>query len=246
MPPAAARKTVTLRQFVHHDLTVYALAASAAGVTVLALTQPADGQIVYTPAHEQIGRNGKMLIDLNNDGITDVVVREIPRINTFRSNSLQAVPRPVGGIKQGSYLGFAAAMRAGSRIGSPDVFDSKIALIVNWTLYGDYYRGSWAGAPTSYLGIKFPIKGDTHYGWVRLNAQYNSQGKDIDVLMTGYAYETQPNTAIRAGDEGEKAGSAPEKSGETAPQSHSAAKCVMTLGILALGAQNPYLSRCSD
>src|SRR5579872_1282010 len=231
MPPTVSRKIVPLRKFVHKDLTVYALAASAAGVAALALTQPAAGQIIYTPAHEQIGRNGKMLIDLNNDGITDVIVREIPRINTFRANSLQAVPRlSVVGVKLERYLGFAAAMRAGSRIGSPDVFDSKIALIVNWTLYGDYYRGSWAFAPSSYLGIKFPIKGETHYGWVRLNARYDSQGKDIGVLMTGYAYETQPNTAIRAGDEGEKAGSAPESSGGTARQSRSAAEREMTLG----------------
>ncbi len=51
MPPSVKlRKTVNLGQSVHHDLTVYALAAGAAGVSVLALAQPADAEVVYNPS----------------------------------------------------------------------------------------------------------------------------------------------------------------------------------------------------
>jgi hypothetical protein len=45
-----SRDTVTLSDSVHHQLNMYALAASAAGVSVLALAQPAECKIIYTHA----------------------------------------------------------------------------------------------------------------------------------------------------------------------------------------------------
>jgi hypothetical protein len=46
--------------------------AVAAGVGMLALAQPSEAKIVYTPANAQIGGTvGKLNLDLNNDGITD-------------------------------------------------------------------------------------------------------------------------------------------------------------------------------
>src|SRR6516162_10029106 len=50
-------------------LGMYAVAATAAGVGVLALTEPADASVVFTPAHTKI--TGSISLDLNNDGIPD-------------------------------------------------------------------------------------------------------------------------------------------------------------------------------
>jgi hypothetical protein len=61
MPSAAAiRKTAKLRQSVHHDLTAYALAAGAAGVSLLSLAQPSEAEVVYTPANQTIGPPGQL------------------------------------------------------------------------------------------------------------------------------------------------------------------------------------------
>jgi hypothetical protein len=67
------RKTASnLSESVVHQLNMYALAASAAGVGVLALTQPAEAKIVYTPANVNIVQNGGLFrFDLNHDGIPD-------------------------------------------------------------------------------------------------------------------------------------------------------------------------------
>lgn len=54
-------------------LNSYALAASAAGVGVLVLAEPAEGKIVYTPAHVKIGYNSEYNLDINHDGITDFI-----------------------------------------------------------------------------------------------------------------------------------------------------------------------------
>ena len=52
MKPQPPKTPSKLSDSVHHQLSLYALAASAAGVGVLALAQPADAKIVYTPAHK--------------------------------------------------------------------------------------------------------------------------------------------------------------------------------------------------
>ena len=46
------------------QLNHYALAASAAGVSVLALVYPADAKVVFTPVHQVIGHNGVYNLDL--------------------------------------------------------------------------------------------------------------------------------------------------------------------------------------
>jgi hypothetical protein len=48
---------------------MYALAATTAGVGTLALVQPAEAKIIYTPAHVKIVRASIVSLDLNHDGV---------------------------------------------------------------------------------------------------------------------------------------------------------------------------------
>jgi hypothetical protein len=68
----AKRAVARLGASLDKNLMSYAMAAGAAGVGLLALAQPADAKIVYTPAHRNIG--AKTFIDLNHDGINDFKV----------------------------------------------------------------------------------------------------------------------------------------------------------------------------
>jgi hypothetical protein len=61
-----ARNTVELSDSVHQQLNAYALAASAAGVSLLALTQPSAAKIVYTPTHQVIGTKHNYALALNH------------------------------------------------------------------------------------------------------------------------------------------------------------------------------------
>jgi hypothetical protein len=65
-----SRKTANLSPSVNRRLSVYALAAGAAGVSALALAQPAEAKIIYTHADRVFGHQG-VVIDLNHDGIND-------------------------------------------------------------------------------------------------------------------------------------------------------------------------------
>ena len=71
-----SRKPANLSESIHQQLNMYALAAGAAGVSVLALAQPSEAEIKYTPTHVVIGKGGVSIynLDLNHDGITDFTI----------------------------------------------------------------------------------------------------------------------------------------------------------------------------
>jgi hypothetical protein len=235
-----SRKAAKLSHPLHRDLAAYALAAGAAGVSLLALAPPAEAQIVYTPMHELLTNYGHMSIDLNNDGVVDVTIREIlcTEGEPGRVNSLQADPSVGAGFVSN---GFIKAMSAGSIIGGQDLFASGPSTMYTMSTHGAYYSGPWALAGTKYLGIRFLIGSETHYGWARIRAT-REHNHNIAALLTGYAYEIQPNAPIRAGDTGQDTGQNDEDTATPASSSaHPETK--RTLGALALGA-SPDLRHC--
>jgi hypothetical protein len=67
-----SRKPSNLSESLQRYLNAYALAASAAGVGVLAVAQPAAAKIIYTPANKSCSRHGLCFkLDLNHDNIID-------------------------------------------------------------------------------------------------------------------------------------------------------------------------------
>jgi hypothetical protein len=227
------RKAQNLSNQMHRDLSRYALAAGAAGVSALALVQPADGQIVYTPAHVELTPGGTMPVDLNHDGVTDFTIRQYLYRTGHSSNRLEAVPSPHGGIKKGVADLLAAAMLPGSNVGDSDAFVHGAAIMASLSAYSSAAYGSWLTAKNCYLGVKFHIDGDTHYGWARLTVTYAGPYEQDLALLTGYAYQTQANTSIVAGDEG-NGGDSSAPNGPSAPE----ATANGTLGALALGSSS--------
>jgi hypothetical protein len=58
---------------------------------------------------------------------------------------------------------------------------------------GSDHTGLFYGQ-TAFMGIEFRIGADTHYGWVLLQSPLDSAGANI----LGWAYDSNPNTAILA------------------------------------------------
>jgi hypothetical protein len=65
---------------------MYAVMASAAGVGMLALSQPAEPKIVYSPAHKLIESGQTVLLDLSHDGKADFSFENYS--NTFECSEL--------------------------------------------------------------------------------------------------------------------------------------------------------------
>lgn len=219
----------------NHRLNMYSIAAGAAGVGLLALAQPANGEIVYTPTDVVISAHGvrSVPLDLNQDGTTDFFINATARQSIDQSGGTSLIfAKPAGGNGVVGYGGSAAALVAGQPVGSARKFSGELMASL-FTFIGTEFRfrGKWANVVNRYLGLKFQIDGQTHYGWARLTLQ----GKiPLRATLTGYAYETTANTPIIAG----KTSGTDEAS--LAPSALQTDPPPATLGALALGA--PSLS----
>jgi hypothetical protein len=210
-------------------LNMYTLAATAAGVSLLALAKPSEARIVYTKTHQVIGTNGIYNLDLNHDGTIDFLILETgyPTFNGTRASNTLLAKEALGNAVEGrignNSRHFAAALKGGARIGSGEHFIrggvNGETMVATWVSdLGGGPSGQWLNVTSRYLGLKFKVDGKTHYGWARLTVQLPGNFL-IKATLTGYAYETVPGKSIQAG--------------QTAGKANDA---TATLGRLALGA----------
>jgi hypothetical protein len=194
-----SRKPSNLSESLQRHLNAYALAASAAGVAALALAQPAEAKIVYTPAHAKFGRNTEVLLDLNHDGITDFhLINNFSNFgyrNSYRFFvSASNQPNSIQGKED------ASALPAGARIGPKQRFAHNATSMAHfYTSSGQIITssGPWKNVKSRYLGLKFFINSKTHYGWARLSVTVHRDGiYGISAILTGYAYETVSNKPL--------------------------------------------------
>jgi hypothetical protein len=256
----------TLPASLHQRLTTYALTAGATGVSLLAVAQPSEAEIVYTPANATISRNGSYSIDLNHDGIVDFTIVEQATGNQLRStNFLWAAPATTGNAVRcpGSFCtsgtSYAAAMRPGKEIG-PSRFgwDNFYAGMAFQYMFNrsSFVFSSWGWARLSterYLGLQFQIDGETHYGWARLTVKFLKGAPNQrcwEAHLTGFAYETIVDKSIKAGQTTEETDEALESlhPGSLFPgffvrKPRSGAAQLAGLGSLALGAAGLALWR---
>jgi hypothetical protein len=222
------RAELPLEETCHKRLLAYALAASATGVGVLATTPPARAEIVYTPANTKL-TNGPLFIDLNHDGINDFVLSDYPSFVKDRRLAGRGLAPQNGllGYPSGSSYP-ALALKFGAGIGRRSAFWRYPGLMANVAAtFGTVVSGPWANVSDRFLGLKFDINGQTHYGWARLSVKAGVRGgsSGITALLLGYAYETVPNKPIHAG--------------QTGPNFDTSAPTPEpgTLGALALGSE---------
>jgi hypothetical protein len=218
-------------------LAAYAAAATAAGVGLLTISESAEAKIVYTAANLAIPADQSVSFDLNNDGIPDF---------GFYFYQYGAVRKPLGYHEEGLVIdpaktgnaiwsvqsskggACAAALPPGVKVGPGANFQDKSLGL--WGSEGTAYSGPFVfcefGKRTrgAFLGLKFLINGQTHYGWAHVTVNGSK------AVLNGYAYETVANQPILTG----KA-SGPVEVGESLPATMHVQPA--TLGVLAQGSR---------
>jgi hypothetical protein len=231
-----ARKEKLLGNVLDKKLAAYVTAATAAGVAMLAAPDAA-AEIRYTPVHVLVASGTLYWIDLNHDGTRDFGLHRRP-LDGGGGSFLLAVPGNVGNevVQANSVLSdSAAALPTGAAIGPNQKFASRTSYaysgfpmaLAGTSASGTFFKGPWKDQIKKYLGLKFFVNGEIHYGWVRMTVTH-----DLKLTaVTGFAYETEPNKPIRAGNE---SGADDESASSPLPASLEASKPA-TLGGLALG-----------
>jgi hypothetical protein len=200
----------SLGRHLEKNLLAYAAAASAA---LLPFALPAEAEIIYTPsntpltiAHQNRGPVYTTL-DLNNDGVPDFTfaisstahfssygyttrAKFFLKVNPYRKSNQAA---------QGLLPLTASAVPAGVKIGPREKFGSGDLYMQRDTYDGFTGKssGTWQQVEFAYLGVKFMIGGQVHYGWARIKFPY--PGAIYYPSIYGYAYESTPNQPITTG-----------------------------------------------
>jgi hypothetical protein len=240
MKPARVRRAqfseASLRR-----LNAYALAAGAAGVGLIAVT-PANAEVVYTPTQVTISLGGTSEYDLNpaNSAVAPFKICAGFTSPGVYWDTISFNPNTNGAhfIQGPGTIWSIAPLKAGVVIGQGRRFGGRSRGLV--ATYGPYGRGTYNNhdgfkfGQTAYIGFKFQISGQTHYGWARVDVRFdhNTPKRRLYLQLTGYAYETTANTSIKAG---QTSGTLAIPIKESiAPES---ALPTQSLGLLALGAE---------
>lgn len=200
----------------NRHIGLYSLAAAVAGVSMLALAEPAAGEVIVTkktipipvapinmqkPVNLSMANNGvNNFRFFLNEGTSSVGLREL---------DAQGIGEGAGNqfLEAGDFYGKVLALNRGVTIGpagitSASFFSSALVEGTNSNNGVFYSRGYWGGNPQNkYMGVRFKLNGQTHYGWIRLTVTSNvKSGKaSLEAKITAYAYETVANKPIKAG-----------------------------------------------
>jgi len=221
--PTSKKQPETLNSQLNQRLLAYVATAGAAGVGVLAMTQPANAKIVYTPADKEISVTG-LYLDLNHDGIPDY---EFHTSGLGTEWNAYAAP-----LKFNKLMNHANPLAAGVTVGPGADFGGGEQWMVNFCICSGSFGsvGPWAGKENDYAGFEFNINGAAHFGWARFSTGIS--GLDT-ITLTGYAYETVSLKPIVTGDTG---GGDEDSADQSDPAAASPESQPAGLGRLALGA----------
>jgi hypothetical protein len=232
-------------------LATYALASAAASVSILSMSPLANAEVVIHNKTIPVPACGvfqcPVNVDFNSDGIKDFSFT----LGTFgyhefglarvHARGLTDGALVLGTTQGGYFRPYASALGRGARIGPSANFvgstkSGGAALEGSERCfeycdgdYGRHFYGKFAGNhPNRFVGVKFLIKGKTHFGWVRITVITNPN-KGLSATITEYGYETIPNRPMLAGVASANAATPEPKNDATAPG--------MSLGSLALGVE---------
>jgi hypothetical protein len=187
-------------------------------VSVLALAAASEAKVVYTETNQVTNTEFPLYIDLNHDGIKDFLLRtsfyegSSGLVVGLNASGYRNADNLVAGrrlSRSGYFFSAASALPAGARIGPKGNFSIRLPFLAEELFSGvgshNSDLGPWAGkgkgVTDRYLGLKFVVDGEVHYGWARLTVTlgHHRQFDDVSGTLTGYAYETLPNNPIIAG-----------------------------------------------
>jgi hypothetical protein len=188
-------------------LTRYTAAATA----VVGAVAGANAQIVYTDVNpdetvDAVNNGGPSfgVLDLNNDEVIDFFVYSIDTTTPTPSTIKTTLVAPYGTLGNAvagdapSGYDYAFALTSGTSIDAATAWIvPAAALSMAYNANGAFpFNSYWAnGVTDKYLGLKFFLGANAHYGWARLDV---TNAGDVFTIKD-YAFNATPNTGLLAG-----------------------------------------------
>ncbi len=162
----------------------------------------ANAQVIYTDIPDTTLLTGDIYsLDLNNDGIADYVIGVTPNLNsTFNSveiyvSSATNTNAVAASLGPASFY-YPFLIESGALINQADTWFPAYPFATLLFIYTTgSIQGNWQGGiANGFMGLRFKISGQTHYGWVRLDLAADAKS----AVVKDYAYNTTPDSGIVA------------------------------------------------
>lgn len=182
---------------------------SAAAIAIIGIQKEAEGQVVYTNIRDTLLnlQNSVIFLDLNNDGVLDFRFKAGEATDDFitaggTGNSMIATT----GSESWPAL-YPVRLKYLDPIDANQLWGRQnFGLIAMETSGGDTHFDGTYGMPIQtadgYLGVRFKVGANQHYGWVRLDCSDNAKW----LVIKDFAYNATPGVPINAGQTGEGCG----------------------------------------
>ena len=166
----------------------------------------AQAQVVYTDvnpdySHDAPQNNGVAVypLDLNNDQTPDFLIVSRDTVTPNATVRLTiAAPYGAGNAVAGENpagYDYALALDMNSMVDSTLNWIAATNTMAFNIDSANPYNENWNGVTDKYLGLKFVVGGNTHYGWARLD----SYAIGDSIVLKDYAFEATPNVGILTG-----------------------------------------------
>ena len=169
----------------------------------------AQAQVVYTDvnpdySHDAPQNNGFAIypLDLNNDQTVDFVIASRDTVTPNATVRLTlAAPYGAGNAVAGENpagYDYALALDINSMVDSTLNWIAATNTMAYNNNSANPYNENWNGVTDKYLGLKFVVGANTHYGWARLD----SYAIGDSIVVKDYAFNATPNVGIMTGNMG--------------------------------------------
>jgi hypothetical protein len=197
------RRPIKLIPTLEKRLSAYALTAAAVGLGTALAPPNAEAKVVYVPATKVL-TSGSFTLPIQGGNGAGWTFFDGFHVQSFSFDTLSV--RPLNGAAVVAGNGYAEALAAGASIGPDAAFQSspirmeKVEFLSDSSLTMAY--GPWANVSNRYLGLRFVLNGETHYGWARFSVANSGSltgGVHNKATFTGYAVESVADRPIQAG-----------------------------------------------
>jgi hypothetical protein len=155
-----------------------------------------QAQVIYTDVNPDSLVSSSYELDLNNDGTPEF---RIEKTTDGGIDIVQATGLSNQDSLIGYYAGFPAITGYPSALSSNEIIDSTSTFVDEGVMGGDHELimedADWPDGFNRYLGLKFNISGEVHYGWAKIKISTDYAAFTI----SEYAYSATAGEAINSG-----------------------------------------------
>lgn len=185
-----------MKKELQKKLKAYSLAATA----ITAFGATANAQVVYTDIDPDVTISvepDSLIIDMNNDGTWDFKILKTTAASSTNGIRMNAnTGNEILGVNTYATYFVASALNAGAPINNAaGAWNGTMNGGMITLAWGTSY-GYWQGVTDKYLGLRFQVSGNTHYGWARLDVAAGG----TSAIIKDFAYQATPDSTILAGD----------------------------------------------